>query len=137
MLRLAKSLLERPFVRFALSGGIAAAVNIGSRILLSNVTSFSIAIVVAYLLGMTTAYILMKLFVFDASGRGVGQEYLRFGIVNAVALVQVWAVSIVLAKYIFPSVGYAFHAETTAHVIGVLSPIATSYFMHKYFTFSR
>lgn len=88
MIAVAKSLLERPFVRFALSGGIAAAVNIGSRVLLSEVTNFSTAIVIAYLLGMTTAYILMKLFVFDASGRSVGQEYLRFGLVNAVALVR-------------------------------------------------
>jgi putative flippase GtrA len=105
--------------------------------LLSQVTSFSMAIVVAYVFGMTTAYILMKMFVFDASGRGVGQEYLRFGLVNAFALGQVWAVSMLLAKYAFPALGYALYAETTAHVIGVLSPIATSYFMHKYFTFSR
>lgn len=136
MIAVAKSLLDRPFVRFALSGGIAAAVNIGSRVLLSEVTNFSTAIVIAYLLGMTTAYILMKLFVFDASGRSVSQEYLRFGLVNAVALVQVWAVSILLAEYAFPALGYSYYAETTAHVIGVLSPIVTSYFMHKYFTFS-
>ena len=136
MIAVAKSLLNRPFVRFALSGGLAAAVNIGSRVLLSDVTNFSSAIVIAYLLGMTTAYVLMKLFVFDASGRSVGQEYLRFGLVNAVALVQVWAVSMLLAKYAFPALGFSYYAETTAHVIGVLSPIATTYFMHKYFTFS-
>ena len=136
MIAIAKSLLDRPFVRFALSGGLAAVANIGSRVLLSEVTNFSAAIVIAYLLGMTTAYILMKLFVFDESGRSVGQEYLRFGLVNAVALVQVWAVSILLARYVFPALNYSFHAETAAHVIGVLSPIATSYFMHKYFTFA-
>ena len=137
MIAIAKSLLDRPFVRFALSGGIAAAVNIGSRVLLSEVTNFSTAIVIAYLLGMTTAYILMKLFVFDVSGRSIGQEYLRFGLVNAVALVQVWAVSVLLAKYAFPALSYSYHAATTAHVIGVLSPIATSYFMHKCFTFAN
>ncbi|MCI1001180.1 GtrA family protein [Ochrobactrum sp. C6C9] len=136
MIAIAKSLLDRPFVRFVLSGGLAAAVNIGSRVLLSEVTNFSTAIVVAYLLGMTTAYILMKLFVFEESGRSVGHEYLRFGLVNAVALVQVWGISMLLARYAFPALNYSFHAETVAHVIGVLSPIATSYFMHKYFTFA-
>ncbi|MFK3666661.1 GtrA family protein [Ochrobactrum teleogrylli] len=136
MIAVAKSLLDRPFVRFALSGGIAAAVNIGSRVLLSEMTNFSTAIVVAYLLGMTTGYVLMKLFVFNESGRSVSQEYLRFGLVNAVALVQVWGVSMFLARYVFPTLKYSFHAETAAHVIGVFSPIATSYFMHKYFTFS-
>lgn len=129
-------LMNRPFIRFALSGGFAAAVNILSRMALSQVTNYSAAIVIAYLLGMTTAYVLMKLFVFEQSGRSVQNEYIRFGLVNLVALVQVWAVSLALARFVFPWLGFDFHAETVAHVIGVLSPIATSYFMHKYFTFA-
>ncbi|MCY1669363.1 GtrA family protein [Rhizobium sp. SL86] len=129
-------LLNRPFIRFALSGGLAAAANILSRMALSQLTNYSAAIVIAYLIGMTTAYILMKLFVFEKSGRSVQHEYLRFGLVNLVALVQVWAVSLGLARFVFPWIGFSFHAETVAHVIGVLSPIASSYFMHKYFTFA-
>ncbi|SMC86370.1 GtrA family protein [Rhizobium sp. RU36D] len=130
------AMMNRPFIRFALSGGFAAAVNILSRLALSQVTTYSVAIVIAYLLGMTTAYVLMKLFVFEKSGRSVQNEYIRFGLVNLVALVQVWAVSMALARFIFPWIGFDFHAETVAHIIGVLSPIATSYFMHKYFTFA-
>ena len=130
-------LLNRPFIRFALSGGLAAAANILSRMALSQITNYSAAIVIAYLIGMTTAYALMKLFVFEKSGRSVQTEYLRFGLVNLVALVQVWAVSLGLARLVFPWIDFSFHAETVAHVIGVLSPIATSYFMHKYFTFSK
>jgi len=103
---------------------------------LSQITNYSAAIVIAYLIGMTTAYVLMKLFVFEKSGRSVQHEYLRFGLVNLVALVQVWTVSVGLARLLFPWIGFNHHAETVAHVIGVLSPIASSYFMHKYFTFS-
>ncbi|OWV88971.1 GtrA family protein [Rhizobium sp. R693] len=128
-------LLSQPFVRFALSGGIAAAVNILSRMALSQVTNYSAAIICAYLAGMTTAFVLMKLYVFEKSQRHVGSEYFRFGIVNIVALTQVWAVSLVLVRGVFPFVNFQFHTETIAHVIGVLSPIATSYFLHKYFTF--
>ncbi|MDP9562444.1 MULTISPECIES: GtrA family protein [Agrobacterium] len=128
--------ISSPFIRFVLSGGIAAGVNVLSRAALSTITSYSVAIVIAYLIGMTTAYGLMKLFVFEESGRRPEAEYLRFGLVNVVALAQVWVVSVGLARWFFPLVGFNFHPEAVAHVIGVLSPVATSYFLHKYFTFS-
>ena len=87
------ALISAPFSRFMLAGGIAAGVNILSRIALSHLMSYGISIVVAYLIGMTTAYLLMRLFVFDASGSSVSHEYMRFGLVNLAALVQVWLVS--------------------------------------------
>jgi putative flippase GtrA len=86
---------------------------------------------------MTTAYLLMKLFVFEASGKSVPHEYVRFGIVNLVALAQVWLVSEGLARWLFPAIGFFWHGETIAHVIGVLSPVAASYTGHKSFTFAR
>ncbi|PTM53363.1 GtrA family protein [Phreatobacter oligotrophus] len=128
-------LARSPFLRFLASGGIAAGVNILARILFSQVMAYEIAVVVAYLAGMLTAYVLMRLFVFEASGRGAGSELWRFAIVNAVALVQVWLVSVGLARWLFPAVGYTFHADTVAHVIGVLSPVLTSYWLHSGFTF--
>ncbi len=129
--------LSKPFIRFAISGGIAAGVNILSRIALSQFMPYSIAVMIAYLFGMTTAYVLMKLMVFEKSGQRVHQEYIRFALVNAVAFAQVWLVSIGLARYLLPAIGIEEHAETLGHVIGVLSPIATSYLLHKYFTFSK
>ncbi|MCW8279301.1 MULTISPECIES: GtrA family protein [Agrobacterium] len=135
-MRSISGIISSPFVRFVLSGGIAAGVNVLSRAALSTITSYSAAIVIAYLIGMTTAYVLMKLFVFEESGRRPEAEYLRFGLVNMVALAQVWIVSVGLARWLFPLVGFGFYPEAIAHVIGVLSPVATSYFLHKYFTFS-
>lgn len=128
--------LSKPFIRFAISGGIAAGVNILSRIALSQVMPYSVAVAVAYLFGMTTAYVLMKLMVFEKSGQRVHQEYIRFALVNAVAFAQVWLVSMGLARYLLPAIGVEEQAEIVGHVVGVLSPIVTSYFMHKYFTFS-
>jgi putative flippase GtrA len=131
-----EALVPSPFLRFAISGGIAALVNIIARIVLSQVMSYSAAIVIAYLVGMTTAYILMLLFVFSASGSSVANEYLRFGLVNLIALAQVWLVSIGLADWCFPGIGFSWHSHTVAHIVGVLSPIVTSYFGHKSFTFA-
>ncbi|WFS25134.1 GtrA family protein [Rhizobium rhododendri] len=130
-------LLSRPFIRFAISGGLAAGINILSRIALSQITPYSIAVTIAYLFGMTTAYVLMKLMVFEVSGQRLHSEFFRFVLVNVVAFAQVWLISIALARYVLPAMGYETHVETIGHVVGVLSPIVTSYFMHKYFTFSK
>ena len=98
-----------------------------SRIALNWVMPYEVAIVVAYLCGMTTAYLLNKYFVFAASGRAVASEYLRFALVNLAAVAQVWIVSVGLARFVFPAIGFAWHAETVAHVIGVAVPVFTSY----------
>lgn len=124
-----------PFVRFLLTGGVAALVNITSRILLSQIMQFEWAVLVAFLVGMSTAYILARLFVFEESGKSVTSEYTRFAIVNAVAIAQVWMISVGLRNYVFPWVGFTWHPELVAHVIAVGSPVVTSYYGHKLFTF--
>lgn len=125
------------FLAFAAAGGIAALVNILSRVVFSLAIPYEIAITLAYIVGMTTAFLLNKFFVFEQSGRAVSSEYLRFTLVNVVALVQVWCVSMFLARIVFPYFGFTWHAETVAHTIGVLSPIVTSYYGHKKFSFNR
>lgn len=125
------------FLRFAVTGALAAAVNILSRMLLSSYMSYSASIIASFLIAMTTGYLLMKFTVFERSGRHPGGEYLRFGLVNVVALAQVWCVSMVLARYVLPWAVPSLPPETPAHVIGVLSPVVTSYFLHKHFTFGK
>lgn len=127
---------RRRFVLFLGAGGIAAVVNILSRIALSTMMAYEVAIVVAYLVGMTTAYLLNKYFVFAASGRHAASEYLRFALVNLAAVAQVWIVSVALARFAFPATGFDWHAETVAHVIGVAVPVFTSYLGHKHFSFA-
>jgi putative flippase GtrA len=85
---------------------------------------------------MTTAYLLNRHFVFAASGRGVASEYTRFALVNLAAVAQVWIVSVGLARLVFPAIGFTWHAETVAHVIGVAIPVFTSYLGHKHFSFA-
>ena len=129
------ALRASPFIRFLVTGTLAAAVNIGSRVLLSMAMPFEVAVVIAYLFGMVTAYILARRFVFEQSGQSVGSEFIRFALVNLVSLVQVWLVSVGLANWLFPLSQFTWNAEFVAHTIGVMSPIVTSYFGHKLFTF--
>ena len=59
----------------------------------------------------------------------------RFALVNAIAFVQVWLVSVGLARLLFPAIGFTWQAEIVAHAIGVASPAVTSYFLHQHFSF--
>ena len=130
------NLMQSRFARFVLTGGCAAAVNLLSRYFLSELMPFRSAVVVAYLFGMVTAWVLSRLFVFEATGRHWSAELLRFGIVNMVSATQVWIISVGLAEWLFPRIGYSFHLEETAHLIGVMLPVFTSYAGHRYFSFA-
>lgn len=130
-----RALVDHPLARFIATGGIAAGVNVGARMLLSLWLRYEVAVALAYLAGMTVAFVLARAFVFAPTLGGATGEYIRFGLVNAVSFVQVWLVSVGLARFVFPAIGFTWHAETVAHVIGVVSPVLTSYFAHKHFTF--
>ena len=125
------------FLKFLVTGGIAALVNLLSRYALNHVRSFEAAVVAAYLLGMATAYLLARRFVFDASGRSIASEVRRFVLVNLVALGFVWVISVGLARVVFPAIGMTWHADDIAHLIGVLAPAVTSYVGHRFYTFAR
>lgn len=123
---------------FTLCGGLAALVNMGSRWLLNPFIPYEWAIVLAYLVGMFTAFLLFKFFVFHAreSARTVRETW-RFIVINTIALLQTLIISIGLADYLFHWVGFTWHAPDIAHVIGVTVPIFTSFLGHKYFTFTK
>lgn len=125
------------FARFVAVGGFAALVNLASRAALSLALPYEAAVALAYLVGMTTAFLLARRHVFAHSGRRAREEYLRFALVNAVALVQVWLVSVGLLRFGLPAIGWTWQAELVAHAAGVASPIVTSYLGHRHFTFRR
>ena len=120
---------------FLLTGGTAALVNFGSRIVYNQWVSFSSAILLAYLTGMLTAFVLAKRLVFKQSGKSIGQLALLFIAVNMVAVMQTWLISMVLAFYALPAIGVMVWAPEIAHGISVVVPVFTSYLGHKYFTF--
>ncbi len=132
-----KSVTSIEFLRFIVTGGIAALVNLVSRYLLDFVMPYSAAIVLAYLLGMAVAFTLFRIFVFGPSERSARSQFIRFVLVNLVAVIQVWAISVVLAHSVFPAVGMTWHPFDVAHVIGVIVPVFSSYIGHKHFSFSN
>lgn len=135
-----RDFMTAEFVRFLLTGGFAAAVNFLSRILYDTFVSFSVAIVLAYLTGMVTAYVLARLLVFKKSDRSVRDEMLWFSLINVAAVLQTWLVSMALYLYVLPqmmgNVLEVWHKEI-AHFVGIVVPVFTSFLGHKYLTFRR
>lgn len=125
------------FLKFLVTGGLAAIVNVALRWLFSLAMVFELAVVLSYLIAMTVAFVLAKVFVFEASDTSVATQFLRFAMVNVVSLIVVWGVSVGLYRFVFPWMDMTFHPELTAHVIGVLSPVFVAYFLHKGFTFKN
>ncbi|MCL2830599.1 MAG: GtrA family protein [Betaproteobacteria bacterium] len=130
-----RQFLSRQFLLFLLTGGVAALVNFGSRILYSRWLDFSPAIVLAYLTGMATAFLLARIFVFRQSNSSVHRSVFFFCLVNLVAGLQTWAISIALAGYLLPALGVRAHILEIAHAAGIVFPVFTSYLGHKYWSF--
>lgn len=129
--------MNKEFIQFLMAGGFSALLNFISRIVFSEIVSFRVAVLLAYLIGMTTAFLLAKYFVFEKSGRSFMSEFKGFAIVNVFSVIQVWLISVGLVEYLFPAFDFTFHPEEIAHFIGLGALAITSYFGHKHFTFRK
>lgn len=123
------------FALFVAAGGTAALVNFGSRIALSRFMPYVPAIVVAYCIGMATAFLLNRAFVFAGATNPMREQVAWFVLVNAVAVAQTVLISLFFARVVFPWVGMGFHPDTLAHAVGVVAPVFTSYLGHKRLSF--
>lgn len=123
------------FMRFLVAGGIAAGANFGSRFVFSIFFAYGVAVFFAYLVGMLVAFLLMRGHVFNASQGPLAPQVIKFVGVNLLAVLQTLAISLLLARWVLPSVGIEDQAEALGHLVGVLVPVVTSYFGHKFLTF--
>lgn len=126
---------QRQFAAFLLAGGIAAVANFASRIALGTVMPYLPSIVLAYCIGMLTAFVLNRAFVFRQARTGLHHQVAWFVAINLAAVAQTALVSLGLARLVFPWIGMDYHPETLAHAVGVVVPVVTSYIGHKYLTF--
>lgn len=125
------------FRRFLVSGGVAAAVNLGSRAFYDLWMSYSLAIVLAYVTGMATAFALNRRFVFQSSTSEWSTSAGRFVIVNCLGLAQTWAVSLLMTSFVLPLLHVDRFRAGIAHFVGVAAPVFTSYAAHRLWTFAE
>jgi len=130
-----RQFITKQFFVFVLTGGIAAIVNFSSRIIYNLWFDFSVAIILAYISGMITAFLLVKIFVFKTSVQKLHHSVFFFTLVNLIAVLQTWAISIGLAYYVLPAMGVTAFTKEIAHACGVVVPVFTSYLGHKHWSF--
>ncbi len=128
---------RREFVLFLITGGMAAIVNVVSRVGFSQLLRFELAVLLAYGVGMLTAYVLARKFVFLQSRTSVRRSFAAFALVNLFAVLQTWLVSVGLRNWLLPLLGIVVLRDLIAHGIGVAVPVLSSYFGHKHISFRR
>lgn len=128
-------MLIKQFSLFLICGGLAAGFNFASRFFFSVFFPFEIAVILAFLVGLFSGFILMRLFVFEGAGKPLSPQIGKYLAVNLLALAQTLLISIVCARWLLPAIGVDVHAEALGHLAGVLLPVVSSYFGHKLLTF--
>jgi putative flippase GtrA len=125
----------KQFLYFIISGGTAAVLNWGSRFLFSQVAPFEVAVVLAFFVGLFSGFISMRLFVFDGGSKPIVPQAGKYITVNFFALLQTLSISLIFTRWALPAFGITDNVEAIGHLLGVLLPVVTSYFGHKFFTF--
>lgn len=127
--------LSKQFILFLFTGGIAAAINFSSRIVYSFWFDFTLSIFLAYITGMISAFILAKIIVFKQGSQSTHRSVLWFTLVNLIAILQTWIISVSLANYLLPLLGVELFVQEIAHAVGLAVPVFTSYLGHKRWSF--
>jgi len=124
------------FLKFFVVSGFAALMNFLSRIVFNMVMSYPAAIFMAFWVGLTTAFLLNRRYVFPQSVAGdARKQFLYFLAVNLFALLQTMVVSLVLAWTLLPALGITRWSREIAHLAGIAFPLFVSFLGHKYFSF--
>jgi putative flippase GtrA len=84
---------------------------------------------------MIAAFVLARIFVFTEGKNSLQRSALFFVLVNVVSICQTWVVSIALAFYVLPMVGWKFFVAEISHAVGIIVPVFSSYIGHKHWTF--
>jgi len=134
---LARQFLSRQFLQFVAIGAIAASLNWGSGRLFSPVFGFSIGISLAYLVGMASAFVMNRIWVFPRGSRPIHHQAALFVAVNLVSFPVVWSVAMVLGEYVLPALGVTRGNEGLAHAIALAVPMFAAFLFHKFLTFTR
>ena len=131
-----RKLTSIQFSKFLLAGGIAAGANFLSRFAFSLLFPYAIAIVLAFVVGLATGFLLMRTFVFSARGQSPRRQALSFVAVNMAGLGVTLAVSICVSKLVALVSPHSQQLnDAIGHLAGITAPVLMSYHAHKHVTF--
>ena len=132
-----KDYFTKEFIVFVCCNGFAAVVNVSTRMLFGLFTSYTISVVLAFLCGLVTAFVLSRIIVFKIKEGKIKNQFVKFFIVNLFGLLQTILASFLLRNVLFPAMSFTFHPDSIAHMVGVVIPVFTSFLGHKYLSFGK
>jgi putative flippase GtrA len=109
-------------------------VNWCTRFWLGQSLSFQLAVPFAYLVGMTVAYLLNRVFVFPSSSRAISSQAIEFFLVNVGFLPVVWA-SAIFFRWVLISLGMTMFVDGIAHALALAVPMFATFLIYKFKTF--
>lgn len=128
--------LSRQFLGFVAVGGTAALLHWLARIVLSLWLPFSMAVVLAYGVGMLVAFALNSFFVFQRSTRPRALQARDFVIVNLLSFPVVWFASLRIDSGL-RSLGMTHYSEALAHGIAIALPMLATFLIYKFHAFKE
>lgn len=127
----------RQLCKYSITGGFAAMINFGSRILYEGSFSFSTSLVLAYLTGMSFNFILSRRYVFCGRGSSnISKQYFTFFLVASIGLLVTYLATITLLSILLNAVHLDEElAKSSAHIFGIGCGFLANFFGHKSITF--
>ncbi len=123
-------------LRFLVAGSFAAGVNWLVRFPLSLLLPFSAAVALAYLIGMSTGFVLYQRWVFQRSSRSLPAQLVRFITVNAASAILVLAIAVLMATAL-QHAGLSLQlAQACGHATAIAIGAVTNFFGHKFVSFA-
>lgn len=129
-----KVFLSRQFVAYLLVGASAALLHWLARIAINQFLSYSTAVVLAYGVGMTVAFILNRSFVFPLSDKPIQKQIRDFMLINISFFPVVWGVSLALNSW-FRGLGMVLYTQGLAHAIAISLPVLATFLLYKFVAF--
>lgn len=126
--------LSAQFLLFLIVGTSAAVLNWIARWAFSIWVSFPIAVILAYGVGMASAFELNRRFVFPVSPRPVIKQAKVFILANLAFLPVVWGASI-LFKDLLNRLDIHKFSESIAHGLALMIPVLITFLIYKFFAF--
>jgi putative flippase GtrA len=121
-------------LKFIIVGLLAVTVNWYSRLAITDIATFDIAILIAYPIGMAVAFVLNRFFVFPKNRTPIKIQVRRFIIINLAFIPIVWLCAIGLNQW-FISYYFHAHSEDLAHAIALALPMLLTFLMYKFLVF--
>ena len=129
-----KYFLTKQFVDFLMVGITSAFLHWLARWALSFWLPFSLAIIIAYVIGMSIAFALNALFVFPNTQKSNKKQACSFIFINSAFFPIVWLAATQINSCL-KSVGMINYTEELAHALAVFFPMFITFLFYKFHTF--